>query len=44
MSNSACRKGDATLFLTTLTLVREPTTVSPSFNDAIRRMSMRIEE
>jgi hypothetical protein len=44
MSNSAWRNGAASLFLTTLTLVREPTTVSPSLREAMRRMSIRIDE
>src|SRR5438445_323731 len=44
MSNSASRKGAAVLFFTILTLVREPTTRSPSFMAAMRRMSTRMEE
>jgi len=43
MSNSASRKGGATLFLTTLTLARLPMTTSPSLSEAMRRMSQRIE-
>ena len=39
MSNSASRNGDATLFFTTFTLVRLPTTASPSLMAAMRRMS-----
>ena len=39
MSNSASRNGAATLFLTTFTLVRLPTTVSPSLIAAMRRIS-----
>ena len=44
MSNSACLKGGATLFLTTLTRVRLPTGSVPSFNVSIRRTSSRIDE
>ena len=44
MSNSACLKGGATLFLTTLTRVRLPTTSAPSLIDSIRRMSRRTDE
>ena len=44
MSNSACRKGGATLFLTTFTRVREPTTSAPSLMLSIRRMSRRTDE
>ena len=43
MSNSASRKGGATLFFTTLTRVRLPTTDSPSFTAPVRRMSSRTE-
>ena len=39
-SNSASRNGGATLFLTTLTRVRPPTTASPSLMAPMRRMSM----
>ena len=44
MSNSACLNGGETLFLTTLTRVRLPTTSAPSFNDSMRRMSSRTDE
>ena len=44
MSNSASRKGAATLFFTTLILVREPVTTSPSLIAAMRRISMRTDE
>jgi hypothetical protein len=44
MSNSASRKGAATLFLTILTLVCEPVTTSPSLTAAMRRISTRTEE
>ncbi len=44
MSNSACLKGGATLFLTTLTRVRLPTTSTPSLMDSMRRMSSRTDE
>ena len=44
MSNSACLKGGATLFLTTLTRTRFPTASTPSLSVSIRRMSRRIEE
>jgi hypothetical protein len=44
MSNSACLKGGATLFFTTLTRVRDPTGSVPSFNVSIRRTSRRTEE
>ena len=43
MSNSASRNGGATLFLTTLTLVRLPVTSVPSLIAPMRRMSMRTE-
>src|SRR5579885_2595341 len=43
MSNSACRNGGATLFLTTLTLVSLPTTSSPRLIAPMRRMSRRTE-
>ena len=43
MSNSACLNGGAILFLTTLTLVRLPTTSVPSLSVSIRRMSSRTE-
>ena len=42
-SNSASRKGGATLFFTTFTRVRPPTTASPSLMLAMRRMSMRTD-
>jgi len=44
MSTSASRKGAATLFFTTLILVRFPTTFSPSLIAAVRRTSTRTEE
>ena len=44
MSNSAWRKGGLTLFFTTFTRVRLPTTSAPSFSDSMRRMSRRTEE
>ena len=44
MSNSACLNGGETLFFTTFTRVRLPTTSEPSFSDSIRRMSRRTEE
>ena len=44
MSNSAWRNGGATLFFTTLTRVRLPTTSTPSLMDSMRRMSSRTEE
>jgi hypothetical protein len=44
MSNSAWRKGGATLFFTTFTRVREPTTSAPSLMDSMRRMSRRTDE
>ena len=44
MSNSACLNGDEHLFLTTLTLVRLPTTSAPSLIASMRRMSSRMEE
>ena len=43
MSNSASRNGAATLFFTTLILVRDPVTTSPSLIAAMRRISMRTE-
>ena len=43
MSNSVSRKGAASLFLTTLTRVRLPTTCSPSFSAPMRRMSRRTD-
>jgi len=43
MSNSAVRKGGATLFLTILTRVRLPMTSSPTLMDWMRRTSMRME-
>ena len=43
MSNSASRKGGATLFFTTLARVRLPTTSPPFFSASIRRTSMRTE-
>ncbi len=42
-SNSACRNGGATLFLTTLTRTWLPMTVSRSFTGPMRRMSSRSE-
>ena len=44
MSNSACLNGGETLFFTTLTRVRLPTTSAPSFIDSMRRMSSRTDE
>src|SRR6266851_233394 len=44
MSNSASRNGGATLFLATFTLVRLPTTRSPSLIAPMRRMSRRKDE
>ena len=44
MSNSHWRNGGATLFFTTLTRVREPTTSVPSFRFSILRTSRRTEE
>ena len=44
MSNSACRNGGATLFFTTFTRVRLPTTSTPSLIDSMRRMSSRTDE
>ena len=44
MSNSAWRNGGATLFFTTLTRVRLPTTSAPSLMDSMRRMSSRTDE
>ena len=44
MSNSAARKGGATLFLTTLTLTRAPTESSPDLITSTLRMSSRTEE
>ena len=44
MSNSACRNGAATLFLTTLTRTRLPTASVPSLRVSMRRMSSRCEE
>ena len=43
MSNSASRKGGATLFFTTLARVRLPTISEPFFSASIRRTSMRTE-
>ena len=43
MSNSAWRNGGATLFFTTFTRVRLPTTSTPSLMDSMRRMSSRTE-
>ncbi len=43
MSNSVSRKGGATLFLTTFTFVRMPTTSCPSLMDVTFRMSSRWE-
>ena len=43
MSNSHTRNGGATLFLTTLALMREPTTSSPSLTGPMRRTSIRHE-
>ncbi len=44
MSNSACLKGGATLFFTTLTRVRFPTISVPSLSVSMRRTSRRTEE
>src|SRR5215217_7398768 len=44
MSNSHCRNGGATLFLTTLTRVREPTISVPSLRFSTLRTSSRTEE
>ena len=44
ISNSASRKGGATLFLTILTRVRLPTTSEPFLIASTRRTSMRTEE
>ncbi len=44
MSNSATLKGAATLFLTTFTLTRLPTTSSPFFTCAMRRTSNRTDD
>ncbi len=44
MSNSANLKGELTLFFTTLTRVRLPTTSTPSLMASMRRMSSRTEE
>ena len=44
MSNSHWRNGGATLFFTTLTRVREPTTSVPSFRFSILRTSSRTDE
>ena len=44
MSNSACLKGGATLFLTTLTRTRLPTDSPPSLMLSMRRISRRTEE
>ena len=44
MSNSASRKGGATLFLTTLARVRLPTTSLPFLMASMRRTSIRTEE
>ena len=44
MSNSAWRNGGATLFFTTFTRVRLPTTSTPSLMDSMRRMSSRTDE
>ena len=43
MSNSASRKGGATLFLTTFARVRLPMISPPDFSDSMRRTSMRTE-
>ena len=43
MSNSASLNGGATLFFTTFTLVRLPTTSSPCLMAPMRRMSSRTE-
>ena len=42
-SNSACLKGGATLFLTTLTRTRLPNASVPSLSVSIRRMSSRTD-
>ncbi len=44
MSNSHCLNGGATLFFTTFTLVRDPTTSVPSFRFSILRTSSRMDE
>ena len=43
MSNSASRKGGATLFFTTLARVRLPMISPPDFKASMRRTSMRTE-
>ncbi len=43
MSNSAVRNGAATLFFATFAFTRLPTTASPFFTCAMRRMSMRTD-
>jgi hypothetical protein len=43
MSNSATRNGGATLFLTTFTRTRFPTTSVPCLMDSMRRISMRTD-
>ena len=43
ISNSASRKGGATLFLTTLARVRLPIISPPDFSVSMRRTSMRTE-
>ena len=44
MSNSAVRKGAATLFLTTLARTRPPTISWPTLSCSTRRRSIRTEE
>ena len=44
ISNSACLKGGATLFLTILTFVLFPNTVSPDLMLSIRLTSRRMDE
>ena len=44
MSNSASRKGGATLFFTTLARVRLPMISVPALMASMRRTSMRTEE
>ena len=43
MSNSACRNGGATLFLTTLTRARDPMASVPFLIVSMRRISIRTE-